>query len=466
MAAIALQPDDFGNVKLKPVVSPSAFPVNRALPEDSWKPPANPPKPFVGRPVDGGVQIELIQPWAEYRIDLRTNLFDALVTAVEGLFQSFTALLAGEITQALRDAAQKIRDLISDIYRQWEITWECKFEAEENVTLLVKHLHDYSVNITRTAKTSGRDRMAWLIDTRLAIDSQILEDARITVDGKKTKVETATEYDLASVLKGERVVRSQSLMRLDCEGFLKDLGTLFDSIFKVIEEGIDLQRSVEEYMVGWIKRQTSYWSRPSQADTEAERERRQRSESERIKAQIKSLAKVLLDQILLLLQEYKGLVALDTSTIEVTALSDAGVKRVRELLHQESKKEKDKHTDSRLKSREALLRSAPGVLVAGRNLLPEAEWEAMGLDGSAFYFEVVPVEAIESALVRTIRLSEGAILEGGGMLSLSDRTIFEAGNLPAEVLELERLLGRPILGNVRPVTPAENDESETGPTAL
>jgi hypothetical protein len=150
MVNIVLQATDLGTVTLKPKPGPSTFSLKRAMPDGKWNAPDNPPKPFEGRPVDGATHIDLIQAWAEYKVDLRLNFLDALVKAVEGMFASIGTLMAGDIGCGIRSAAQQLRDLIGDDYRELFINWECKFESDADTTLLVEHLHDYNVSVTRT----------------------------------------------------------------------------------------------------------------------------------------------------------------------------------------------------------------------------------------------------------------------------------------------------------------------------
>jgi hypothetical protein len=130
--------------------------------------------------------------------------------------------------------------------------------------------------------------MAWLIDSRLRIGSDMLDGARISVAGRATSSETATKADVVFVKKGEHTVESISHIRLDCEGFARDLGKLFDDLLTAITEGLDIQQLVADYMVKWIKDHT--WAiigGPSKADTQTEQDRYYKEQMDRIQGQDK-----------------------------------------------------------------------------------------------------------------------------------------------------------------------------------
>jgi hypothetical protein len=420
MADIVLQATDLGTATLKPKPGPASFSLKRAMPDGKWTAPDNPPKPFEGRPTDGASHIDLIQAWAEYKVDLRLNFLDALVRAVEGVFTSFGTLMGGDIGGGIRSAAQQLRDLIGDDYRDLFITWECKFESDADATVLVAHLHDYNVSITRTtnftppaptpsgapaapapaagaAAPPAASRMAWLIDTRLRIGTTMLDGARVSVAGRATSSNTASKADIVFVQKGEHTIESISHIRLDCEGFAKDLGKLFDDLMTAITEGLEIEKLVAEHMIQWIKDHTSaVFGGPSTGDTLTEQDRYRKEQMDRIKAKVKSLVNLLQTQLLNLLQEYKGFVALDKSLIGLTCLSEAGVKRIGAVLLEAAKKDKDKHADNRLHTREQLLRSDHQPMVAGRSLFGPEEWAVMGLDPTAYAFSVVSTERLEA----------------------------------------------------------------------
>jgi hypothetical protein len=100
-----------------------------------------------------------------------------------------------------------------------------------------------------------------------------------------------------------------------------------------IQEGVDLQKTVADYIVKWITDHTQldvgFWSGsvtnppPQPKRQSMQRERYNKEQLDKIKASIKSAFDSLFKAILDLLQEYKGFVAIDQSTITLNCLSDA-----------------------------------------------------------------------------------------------------------------------------------------------
>ncbi|MCX6132622.1 MAG: hypothetical protein NTU47_02315 [Ignavibacteriales bacterium] len=398
MPSIQLQQTDYGGCKMTPKPN-STITLKRALPDGQWTAPANPPKTFEGRPTAGGNDITLNQPWAEYQIDIRANLIDAIVAALQGLFNSFSTLLAGEINKGVSDAAERLRELIGDKFRELQITWTCEFEVDTATTVLVIHSHDYNVQITKTVATA-KDRMSWLMDTRLRIAGQMADGARIHVNGKATQVDSAEAHDMVSVGPGTHTVESMSRIRLDCEGFLHDIENIFNELVAAIQEGLNLQQAVADFIAQWIRDHTTttifVGGPPSADDVEAERKRKKEELEARIKADIKRCADTIYKELINLLQEYRGQVAIDKSMVELVCLSESGIGRIRTALHSASKKEVDKNKDNKGKTRSQILKSDEhGMLIPGRKLIANDDWLAMGLTGADYYFMIVPADQVE-----------------------------------------------------------------------
>lgn len=408
MADVVLMEDDYADVKLTPEQSKEVTP--HAKPEDKWTAPANPDHQLTATPVTGGSEIDVELSFSAYQIKVRQNLLDALLALLDKEAAAITKILEGEPDEALRSAAAAIRELVSAQTRIFELTWKTQFKAEKGTYIYVTHTNDVHVDITRTGFKDQKDRMSWLIDSRVRIGGHDLKFTKAHKAGRKSFRDTLTGADVLFINAGEHRLEVISALELDCIGFMDDVGSAVDKLISAINELLGLAAQAAKHIVQWIKDTFTGNQKPTDAQIEAEKKRWREEQSARLIADIKSILVSLKDSLKTLIEEWQGDVSTYNHGVTVAAVKSAAAKRILAQLVKEAGEQKQKHDEDATYLRNELIFAEPGEVVAGGDLLTANAWDEIGLNPDEFSFRIVRRSA-DAGHVEDVRTVDAVLSE-------------------------------------------------------
>lgn len=310
--------------------------------------PPNIPKSGYVNLGDGTSQINVTLSWVDMKIHIKNDLLAKMVDAAGGLVSTATALATpgGNLGDALKDLADKLRAILSDDSRKIVHIWSLPFTVQPAGLHQVAIINTHRPIIDVT--TGKRNPFTWNIISETSLDGTDLTELTLNKKGKDSTTENLVIGTVKQMNGGSHTLKNELTLELASESFEKDLAQILRGLGSLVEKAAKLNDTVNTAYKAWLD---SVWS--TCASDETKRKKKQEIRNQEIKNVVdaaEALFKQAVNSLKKLLSNWDGFLKLDESTYQLSCLSADCAGEIKETWSGEGKKlEKQAKTEEKMK---------------------------------------------------------------------------------------------------------------------